>query len=101
MAGTSQAVQTTLIGRKMRTCVGTTSLWPGRGIAKDHMDIDGRAVMPADADIRQWRPLEQLQRGELFEAGWATSLDVRASISIHSATRRTSGRGCSLARINQ
>lgn len=42
----------------MGTYVGTTSLRAGRGIVTDHRYIDGRTVMPADADVRKWRPLD-------------------------------------------
>ena len=42
----------------MGTYVGTTSLRAGRGIVKDHRYIDGSTVMPADADVRKWRPPE-------------------------------------------
>lgn len=37
------------------TYVGTTALRAGRGIVIDHTYIDGKTVMPSDADVRRWR----------------------------------------------
>ena len=42
-----------LLGRPVE--VGTTSLRAGRGIVVDHAYIDGKSVMPSDADVRKWR----------------------------------------------
>jgi branched-chain amino acid transport system substrate-binding protein len=43
----------------MGTYVGVTSRRAGKGIVTDHVYIDGRTVMPADSDVRRWRPAEE------------------------------------------
>ncbi|WP_082549001.1 ABC transporter substrate-binding protein [Rhizobacter sp. Root404] len=40
----------------MGTYVGTTSVSGGLGVVTNHSYIDGKAVMPPDADVRRWRP---------------------------------------------
>ncbi len=40
------------------TFVGTTTVRAGRGIVVDHAYIDGKSVMPTDADVRKWRPVD-------------------------------------------
>ena len=40
----------------MGTYVGTTSISGRLGVVTNHSYIDGKAVMPPDADVRRWRP---------------------------------------------
>ena len=42
----------------MGTYVGTTTLRPGGGIVRDHVYVNGATVLPADVDVRRWRPAE-------------------------------------------